>query len=40
MEKDGFFRNTGLDKMMQTIAGQEPEKEPKKPQDHKKKATK
>nr|DAE23156.1 MAG TPA: hypothetical protein [Siphoviridae sp. ctzAk96] len=40
MEKDGFFRNTGLDKMMQTIAGQEPEKEPKKPQDHKKKTTK
>lgn len=40
MEKDGFFRNTGLDKMMQTIAGQEPETEPKKPQDHKKKTTK
>lgn len=34
MANDGFFEMIGLDKMFQT----EPKKEPKKPQDHKKKS--
>ena len=37
MAEDGFFKQIGLEQMMNEPAEK---KEPKKPQDHKKKATK
>ena len=45
MEDDGFFKRSGLQKMMEEMnknfeeLDQEEKKEPKKPQDHKKKQT-